>query len=173
MARQQVLYEPGRSVEILVGEAGLRHPICPLAHSRLYSNACSSTIGAVTENLLADAHHLSSEAIDALFAAAGSGTGDDELLSVVTICECLHRRLDQLTVAATAELSRRGTFAERGYRDEDEPGRCCATTARSCGFLRWREGSAVAARSHRRGAGLQSSPFSRAIRGSAPVKASG
>lgn len=33
MARQQVLYEPGRSVEILVAEAGLRHPICPLAHS--------------------------------------------------------------------------------------------------------------------------------------------
>lgn len=29
MARQQVLYEPGRSIEILVAEAGLRHPICP------------------------------------------------------------------------------------------------------------------------------------------------
>ncbi len=31
MARQQVLYEPGRSIEILIAEAGLRHPICPPA----------------------------------------------------------------------------------------------------------------------------------------------
>lgn len=29
MARQQILYEPGRTIEILVAEAGLRHPICP------------------------------------------------------------------------------------------------------------------------------------------------
>lgn len=70
----------------------------------------------MTESPLADAHHLSSEAIDALFAAAGSGASEDELLSVVTICESLNRRLDQLTVSAIAELSRRGTFAERGYR---------------------------------------------------------
>jgi transcriptional regulator with XRE-family HTH domain len=29
MARQQLLYESGRSIEILVAEAGLRHSICP------------------------------------------------------------------------------------------------------------------------------------------------
>ncbi len=70
----------------------------------------------MTESPLADTHRLSSEAIDALFAAAGSGAHEDELLSVVTICESLNRRLDQLTVSVTAELSRRGTFTERGYR---------------------------------------------------------
>jgi hypothetical protein len=71
---------------------------------------------AVTENPLADVHRLSSEAVDALVAAAGCGAGDGELLSAVTICESLTRRLDQLAVSAIAELSRRGTFAERGYR---------------------------------------------------------
>lgn len=29
MERQRILYEPGRTIEILVAEAALRHPICP------------------------------------------------------------------------------------------------------------------------------------------------
>jgi uncharacterized protein DUF222/HNH endonuclease len=65
---------------------------------------------------VATAHRLLTEAIDALTAAADHGAADAELLSVLTICEGLNRRLDHLTVSAISTLQRRGAFAERGYK---------------------------------------------------------
>ncbi len=65
---------------------------------------------------LAHAHRLLVEAVDALAAATGPGAGDDELLSALTLCEGMARRLDQVTVSALADLERRGVFTERGYR---------------------------------------------------------
>ncbi|MDN5751598.1 MAG: HNH endonuclease, partial [Pseudonocardia sp.] len=62
------------------------------------------------------AHRLLVEAVDALSDAAGPATTDAELISILTLCEGTTRRLDRLTVGALAELERRGTFAERGYR---------------------------------------------------------
>ncbi|GAA1306226.1 HNH endonuclease signature motif containing protein [Pseudonocardia xinjiangensis] len=70
--------------------------------------------GGVSDSPLTTAHRLLVEAIDALSAATDAAT-DDELLSVLTLCEGTSRRLDRLTVATVATLERRGTFAERGY----------------------------------------------------------
>ncbi|MGH3567694.1 MAG: DUF222 domain-containing protein [Pseudonocardia sp.] len=64
---------------------------------------------------LISAHRLLTEALDELCAAAHSGA-DEELLSVLTLCEGVHRRLDQVTVGTIATLQRRGAFAERGYK---------------------------------------------------------
>ncbi|GEL18373.1 HNH endonuclease signature motif containing protein [Pseudonocardia asaccharolytica] len=69
----------------------------------------------MSESPLPAAHRLAVEALDALCAAGGPGAGDDELVSVLTLCEGLARRLDRLVVSAVAALSRRGVFAERGY----------------------------------------------------------
>lgn len=63
-----------------------------------------------------DAHRLLAEALAALEAATGTTASDDELVAVLRLCEGAARRLDRLTVEATAELQRRGTLAERGYR---------------------------------------------------------
>lgn len=65
---------------------------------------------------VATAHRLLAEAIDALTAAADAGATDAELLSVLTVCERLNRRLDHLTVSTISTLQRRGAFAERGYK---------------------------------------------------------
>jgi uncharacterized protein DUF222/HNH endonuclease len=76
---------------------------------------------------LATAHSLLVQAIDALGDVAESGT-DDELVSMLTLCEGAARRLDAVTVAAVTALERRGTFAERGY----------SSTAGALGdLLRW------------------------------------
>jgi hypothetical protein len=64
---------------------------------------------------LAIARRLLDEAAEALSAVADSGA-DAELLSALTACEEMSRRLDRITVEAVAALSRRGVFAERGYR---------------------------------------------------------
>ncbi len=64
---------------------------------------------------LATAHRLLLQAVDALGEAAGLGS-DAELVSVLTLCEGVTRRLDRVTVDALAVLERRGVFAERGYR---------------------------------------------------------
>lgn len=69
----------------------------------------------VSDSPLALAHRLLTEAVDALAGAAGQA-GDVELISVLTLGEGTVRRLDRVTVGALAELERRGTFAERGYR---------------------------------------------------------
>ncbi|MDQ4115648.1 MAG: 13E12 repeat family protein, partial [Actinomycetota bacterium] len=66
---------------------------------------------------LAAAHRLLTEAVDALEAAAGPGATAAERLSVLTMCEGTARRLDRVSVAATASLDRDGTFTERGYRN--------------------------------------------------------
>ena len=64
---------------------------------------------------LATAHRLLLQAVDALGEAAGLGS-DAELVSVLTLCEGVTRRLDRVTVDALAALDRRGVFAERGYK---------------------------------------------------------
>ena len=70
----------------------------------------------MSDSPLAIAHRLLSQAVDALSAATGPGASDDELLSVLPLCEGLARRLDRLAVGTIATLERRGTFAVRGYR---------------------------------------------------------
>ena len=60
------------------------------------------------------AHDLLTEAVDAV-AAAGQNASDDELLSVLMLCEGVTRRLDRVAVDTIAALTRRGVFAERGY----------------------------------------------------------
>jgi hypothetical protein len=62
------------------------------------------------------AHRFLTEAIEALTTAADTGATDAELLSVLTFCEGLTRRLDHLTVSTISALQRRGAFAERGYK---------------------------------------------------------
>ncbi len=64
---------------------------------------------------VADAYRLLTEAIDALQTAAGTGAADDELLSVLPLCQGAARRLDRICVATTDALNRRGTLTERGY----------------------------------------------------------
>ena len=64
---------------------------------------------------LTTAHRLLAQAVDELSAVAESGA-DDELVSLLTVCEGAARRLDRVTVDAVAALERRGTFAERGYK---------------------------------------------------------
>ncbi|MHA6631008.1 DUF222 domain-containing protein [Pseudonocardia sichuanensis] len=67
---------------------------------------------------VATAHHHLQEAVDELRQAAESGLATDtELLSVLTVSEGLTRQLEHLTVTTTATLQRRGSFAERGYKD--------------------------------------------------------
>jgi hypothetical protein len=70
----------------------------------------------VSDSPVAAAHRLLTEAADALATAAGAGATDAELLSVLTVCEGLSRRLDRLTVYTVSVLQRRGAFAERGYK---------------------------------------------------------
>jgi len=65
---------------------------------------------------VAIAHRLLTEAVDALSAAAESGITDEDLLSTLTVCEGMTRRLDQVVVTTVATLDRRGAFAERGYK---------------------------------------------------------
>jgi hypothetical protein len=69
----------------------------------------------VTETPLLTAQRLFTQALDAAAAAVGSGT-DDEVVSLLAVCERAVRRLDRVAVDAVAALERRGTFAERGYR---------------------------------------------------------
>ncbi len=60
-------------------------------------------------------HRRLTAAVDEL-GATTAGASDDELLSVLTLCEGLTRRLDRLVVDAISTLQRRGTFTDRGYR---------------------------------------------------------
>ncbi len=66
---------------------------------------------------VADAYRLLCEAVDAVEAAAGAGAADEALLAVLPLCRGVARRLDRVTVAATATLERRGVFTGRGYRN--------------------------------------------------------
>jgi hypothetical protein len=76
--------------------------------------------GPVSDYPVVAAHRLVVEAVDALAEAAGPAAAADEalsVLSVLTVCEGVARRLDQVVVGVVADLVRRGVFAERGYRD--------------------------------------------------------
>lgn len=55
-------------------------------------------------------------ALAGLAEVAGAGTGDGDLLTLLTLCEAAARRVDQLLVGVLAEVERRGVFADRGYR---------------------------------------------------------
>ena len=67
------------------------------------------------ETPLVAAHRLVDEALGGLAAAAGTAS-DEELVSLLVICEGASRRLEQMSVAVIGALTRRGVFAERGYR---------------------------------------------------------
>ena len=62
------------------------------------------------------ASRLFAQAVEALRAAAGPAASEADLLAVLTVGEGVRRGLDQAGVAALADLERRGTFGERGYR---------------------------------------------------------
>jgi hypothetical protein len=69
----------------------------------------------VVEGRLVSAHRLVEEALGEL-AAAAEMASDDELVSLLAVCEGASRRLARVSVAAVGALTRRGVFAERGYR---------------------------------------------------------
>jgi hypothetical protein len=71
--------------------------------------------GAMSPDRLDEAHRLLAQAVEALSAAAEAGS-DAELISVLSLCEGMVRRLDRVTVDAVATLERRGAFTERGYK---------------------------------------------------------
>ncbi|GAA1832743.1 HNH endonuclease signature motif containing protein [Pseudonocardia ailaonensis] len=56
------------------------------------------------------------EALDLVRAAAGARAEADDLVALLVVAEEARRALDRIMVVATADLQRRGTFAERGYR---------------------------------------------------------
>jgi hypothetical protein len=70
----------------------------------------------VSEAPLQVASRLFTQAVAALWAAAGPAASEAELLGVLTLAEGVRRGLDRAGLAALADLERRGTFAERGYR---------------------------------------------------------
>src|ERR687896_492091 len=81
-----------------------------------YSNISSSRIDRV-DSPVATAHRLLTEAVEQLSAAAESGAASDaELLSALSLCEGITRRLDRLTLTTISTLQRRGTFTDRGYK---------------------------------------------------------
>ena len=71
----------------------------------------------MTRSLVAAAHRLLSNGAVALADVCGPATCDDTLLSALTVCEGVVRRLDRVVVGVVADLLRRGAFAERGYRN--------------------------------------------------------
>src|SRR5690242_21908969 len=77
---------------------------------------CSSRIRGMSEAPLEVASRLFAQAVAVLREAAGPGASEAELLGVLTVAEGVRRGLDQVGVAALADLERRGTFGERGYR---------------------------------------------------------
>jgi len=70
----------------------------------------------VSDSPVATAYRHLAAAVDELSAAAGADASDADLLSVLTLCEEVARRLDGLVVGTVATLERRGTLTERGYR---------------------------------------------------------
>jgi 5-methylcytosine-specific restriction protein A len=82
----------------------------------------------VTDTALSSAHRLMTQAMDAVRAAAGPAASDDELMSVLGLCEGVVRQLDRVTVDAVAGLERRGVFTERGYK---------SSAAALADLLRW------------------------------------
>ncbi|MCE3552987.1 HNH endonuclease [Pseudonocardia sp. RS11V-5] len=62
------------------------------------------------------AHESLTVALSALRAATGPTATPDELVGVLAVAEETRRALDRIMVDVTADLQRRGTFADRGYR---------------------------------------------------------
>jgi hypothetical protein len=71
----------------------------------------------VPETKVDHAYRLLAAGLDALAEAVGSTATDDELISALTVYEGAARRADRGVVRVVADLQRRGTFAERGYRN--------------------------------------------------------
>ena len=69
----------------------------------------------MTVDALRHAHENLAAALDDLAATARNAT-DTELLSVLTMCEGLTRRIDLLATTAVAALDAQGAFLTRGYR---------------------------------------------------------
>ena len=65
---------------------------------------------------LGDVHRILTDAVESLAAASDGSSTDDDVVAALVLCEGLTRRLDHLSVTRIAELTRRGVFAERGYR---------------------------------------------------------
>ena len=70
----------------------------------------------MSERSLGVANRLFSQAVEALREAAGPAASEADLLGVLTLGEGVRRALDHAGVSALADLERRGTFSERGYR---------------------------------------------------------
>ena len=70
----------------------------------------------MSERPLETASRLFAQAVAALREAAGPSAGEADLLGVLTVSEGVRRALDRAGVTALADLERRGTFSERGYR---------------------------------------------------------
>jgi hypothetical protein len=83
----------------------------------LIANACSGRMRAMVGSPVSTAYRQLTEAVEGLSAACTPAATADDLLSVLTIGAGVARRLDQVVVAVVADLLRRGTFAERGYRN--------------------------------------------------------
>src|SRR5690242_12103015 len=69
----------------------------------------------VTESPSAAAQRLLAQAADVLVEVAASSS-DAELVTLLTTCKSVVRRLDRVTVNAVAALERRNVFAEKGYK---------------------------------------------------------
>ena len=71
----------------------------------------------MSENRVLDTRGVLRGAVDQAAALAEPAATDDELISLLTVCEEVGRQLDRITVSSTALLQRRGAFVDRGYRN--------------------------------------------------------
>jgi Domain of unknown function (DUF222)/HNH endonuclease len=82
----------------------------------------------VSETGVEKAYRLLAAGLNALDEATGPTATDDELISALTVYEGVTRRADRGIVGVVADLDRRGTLTERGYRN---------TTTALADLLRW------------------------------------
>ncbi len=71
----------------------------------------------MSETGVANAYRLLAVGLAALDEATGPTATDDELVSALTVCEAVARKLDRRVVGVVADLDRRGTLTDRGYRN--------------------------------------------------------
>jgi hypothetical protein len=124
--------------------------------------------GGVSETGVQKAYRLLVAGLDALDEAVGPTATDDELVSALTVYEGVSRRADRGVVGVVADLDRRGTFTERGYRN--------STTALA-DLLRWDRGEArrrvIAAEQTQPRTGLDGTPLPAHLPETAEVFAAG
>ena len=122
----------------------------------------------MSEAGIADAHRLLAEGLAALADATGPTATDDALISALTVCEGVTRNLDRLVVSVVADLDRRGTFTDRGYRN---------TTTALADLLGWDRADArrrvVAAEQAHPRTGLDGAPLPAHLPGTAEAFATG